>query len=128
MNGPFSPCGQWFGSLHGQFWAFKARWPSTANRHNWKDDHQNENRFENHTHCRSEKSCHHPSCSGLSKKLIFLITFFDITDISEPQGKVEKIKEDSLDLIPSLSMKIQIMGGRVCSMFCLITSSKLSCQ
>ena len=88
MNGPFSPCGQWFGSLHGQFWAFKARWPSTANRHNWKDDHQNENRFENHTYCRSEKSCHHPSCSGLSKKLTYLIIFFDITNFSEPLGTI----------------------------------------
>ena len=66
--------------------------------------------------------------------------------------KVEKIKEDSLDLIPSpsLSVKIQILGGKVClrckgktllcivnkllkaksllTSFCLINSSKLSRQ
>ena len=73
--------------------------------------------------------------------------------------KVEKILKDSLDWIlsPSLSVKIQIMAGKVCirfkvetlqcivgscqqtfenkkfvdftqQFFCLITSSKLSCQ
>ena len=48
--------------------------------------------------------------------------------------KVEKILKGSLDLIssPSPSVKIQIMGGKVCwqcpAMFCLYTSSKLSCQ
>ena len=66
--------------------------------------------------------------------------------------KVEKILKGSLDLIPSPSVKIQIMGGRVClmckgktllgvvnkllktkkllhpAMFCLITSSKVSGQ
>ena len=67
-------------------------------------------------------------------------------------GKVENIWKGSLDWIPSISpsVKIQIMGGKVClrckgkslltmsskqkicwhhlAMFCLITSSKLSCQ
>ena len=66
-------------------------------------------------------------------------------------SKVEKILKASLDLIPSPSVKIQIMGGKVClrcksktllgvvnkllktkvywhhpAMFCFITSSKLS--
>ena len=48
--------------------------------------------------------------------------------------KVENILKGSLDLIqsPSPSLKIQIMGGKVClrckskTMFCLITSCKLS--
>ena len=48
--------------------------------------------------------------------------------------KVEFFLKSSLDLIPSPSVKIQIMGGKVClnckgkTMFCLITSSKLSRQ
>ena len=59
-------------------------------------------------------------------------------------SKVEKISEDSLDLIPSPSVRIQIMGGKLClrykgktllgdvnkllkAMFCLYNSSKLSC-
>ena len=63
--------------------------------------------------------------------------------------KVEKILKGSLDSIPSPSVKIQIMDGKVClrckgktllgvinkllktkslAMFCLITSSKLSHQ
>ena len=29
-------------------------------------------------------------------------------------GKVEKVLKGSLDSIPSLSVKIQIMGGKVC--------------
>ena len=31
-----------------------------------------------------------------------------------PKGKVEKILKGSLDLIPSPSVKIQIMGEKVC--------------
>jgi hypothetical protein len=34
--------------------------------------------------------------------------------LKENQGKVEKILKGSLDLIPSHSVKIQIMGGKVC--------------
>ena len=30
------------------------------------------------------------------------------------EGKVKKIYEDSLHLIPSPSVKIQIMGGKIC--------------
>ena len=38
----------------------------------------------------------------------------DFISDSDPNVKVEKILEDSLDLIPSPSVKIQIMGGKVC--------------
>ena len=44
--------------------------------------------------------------------------------------RVEKILKGCLDWIPSPSVKIQIMGGKVCwhhpAMFCFYTSSKLS--
>ena len=41
---------------------------------------------------------------------------FGMTEIILPNGKVKKILKGSLDLIPSPSpsLKIQIMGGKVC--------------
>ena len=42
--------------------------------------------------------------------------YIDLIDKYSPvkNSKVEKILKGSLDLIPSPSMKIQIMGGKVC--------------
>ena len=47
----------------------------------------------------------------MSKKSYLIITSMKIQVM--PQGKVKKILDDSLDLIPSLSVKIQTMGGKV---------------
>ena len=54
---------------------------------------------------------------GESKKKIESLRYHHSARIS--LGKEEKIKEDSLDAIPSPSVKIQIIGGKV--IFCLYT-------
>ena len=91
------------------------------------------------------------------ERLVNYISFFQrksnletkvnhVTAVEKCLDKVEKILKGSLDLIPSPSAKIQIMGGKVClrckgktllgvvnkllkthhpTMFCLITLSKL---
>ena len=87
----------------------------------------------------------------MEKKTInVIVTLFVASFVFNAQGKVENTLKGSLDSIPSpsTSLKIRIMGGKVClrckrqniawhcqqtlktkihhpAMFCLITSSKL---
>ena len=53
----------------------------------------------------------------MEKQIVsIIVTLFVVGFVFNAQGKVEKILKGSLDSIPSpsLSVKIQIMGGKVC--------------
>ena len=52
-------------------------------------------------------------CTEVLIQILFCIAMKDVTFSIDSIRKVEKILKGSLDLIPSPSVKIQIMGGKV---------------
>ena len=55
-----------------------------------------------------------PNLPELNRSQVHAVRHALQRPLSLIQGKVEKILKGSLDLIPSPSVKIQIMGGKVC--------------